>query len=248
MSIDLKQELAELSFITRAGNWLFLLLARMAEPLMFLSVLYVTAETVLPGLFKTPAFLGISSTCVIVLNTAPEVILPGCFMQAKTAPEGQGWLYRVMGVVFILLTFVTLAGFIWAFPASAISVIMFFRCAAGVLYSLIVRMTPQSFPVSSETPASIGEETMQIILGKLAKLDQLEQAIRGPVAITQEANETPLAIAETHETEVEQIDLSEQLERLLTLSPDITSREAAAIVGRPHSTVYRQLNKLKQTA
>src|SRR5437016_14567022 len=68
-----KQELATLAFITRGGNWLFLLLSRLAEPLMFLSVLYVIAETVLPGLFKAHILLGISSACSIVLNTAPEV-------------------------------------------------------------------------------------------------------------------------------------------------------------------------------
>ncbi len=139
----IRQELATLAFITRGGNWLFLLLSRLAEPLMFLSVLYVIAETVLPGLFKAHMLLDISSACIIVLNTAPEVILPGCFMQANQAPEGQAWMYKAMGCVFIGLTFITLASFIWSFPAGAVSVILFFRCAAGVLYSLLVRMTPQ---------------------------------------------------------------------------------------------------------
>jgi hypothetical protein len=138
-----KQELATLAFITRGGNWLFLLLSRLAEPLMFLSVLYVIAETVLPSLFKAHMLLGISSACIIVLNTAPEVILPGCFMQASMAEEDQAWMYKTMGSVFIGLTFITLASFIWEFPAGAVSVILFFRCAAGVLYSLLVRMTPQ---------------------------------------------------------------------------------------------------------
>jgi len=138
----IKEELVTLAFITRGGNWLFLLLSRLAEPLMFLSVLYVIAETVLPGLFKAHMLLGISNACIIILNTAPEVILPGCFMQSAQAPEGQAWMYKAMGWVFIGLTFITLASFIWQFPTGAVSVILFFRCAAGVLYSLLVRMTP----------------------------------------------------------------------------------------------------------
>ena len=145
----IKQELATLAFITRGGNWLFLLLSRLAEPLMFLSVLYVIAETVLPSLFKAHMLLGISSACIIILNTAPEVILPGCFMQANQAPEGQSWMYKAMGWAFIGLTFITLASFIWSFPLGAVSVILFFRCAAGVLYSLLVRMTPQRIDVMS---------------------------------------------------------------------------------------------------
>jgi hypothetical protein len=80
---------------------------------------------------------------IIILNIAPEVILPGCFMQAGMAEENRRWMYKTMGCVFIALTFVTLASFIWDFPAGAVSVILFFRCAAGVLYSLLVRMTPQ---------------------------------------------------------------------------------------------------------
>lgn len=138
-----KQELATLAFITRGGNWLFLLMSRLAEPFMFFSTLYVIAETVLPGLFKAPAYLQISSVSIIILNIAPEVILPGCFMQAGMAEENRQWMYKAMGCVFIALTFVTLASFIWDFPVGAVSVILFFRCAAGVLYSLLVRMTPQ---------------------------------------------------------------------------------------------------------
>src|SRR5947209_3324112 len=67
-----RQELATLAFITRGCNWLFLLLSRLAEPLMFLSTLYVIAETVLPGLFKAVTFIQISSVSMIILNIAPE--------------------------------------------------------------------------------------------------------------------------------------------------------------------------------
>ncbi len=139
----IRAELQSLAFITRAGNWLFLFMSRLAEPLMFFATLYVIAETVLPQLFKAATFAHISNVAIIVLNIAPEVILPGCFMLVGQVEEHQRWMYKAMGCVFILLTFVTLASFIWDFPAGAVSVILFFRCAAGVLYSLLVRMTPQ---------------------------------------------------------------------------------------------------------
>lgn len=138
-----RQELHSLAFITRGGNWLFLLLSRLAEPLMFLSVLYVIAETILPALFVSSLLMTLSRICLIILNLAPEIILPGCFMQAGLADKSQAWKFKSMGVVFLLLTFVTLASFIWQFPAGVVNVILFFRCSAGVLYSLLVRMTPQ---------------------------------------------------------------------------------------------------------
>src|SRR6266852_786090 len=164
----LRQELATLAFITRGGNWLFLFMSRLAEPMMFLSTLYVIAETVLPGLFKAAAFVQISSVSIIILNIAPEVILPGCFMQASMAEEQQRWMYKAMGVVFILLTFVTLASFIWDFPAGAVSVILFFRCAAGVLYSLLVRMTPQRF---EDRQAADMQEQVQHLTAELSRIE-----------------------------------------------------------------------------
>jgi hypothetical protein len=102
-------------------------------------------------------------------------------------------------------------------------------------------------PVSSETPAALSDETVQIILSKLEKLDQLEQALSQPLVVIQETPETPLALPETSETDVKQGSLKEQLERLLSIAPRTTSREAAEILGKPHSTVYRHLKQMKQT-
>jgi hypothetical protein len=158
----LRQELITLAFITRGGNWLFLFMSRLAEPLMFFATLYVIAETVLPQLFKAATFAGVSNVAIIVLNIAPELILPGCFLQAGMAAESQRWMYKSMGVVFMLLTFATLASFIWTAPAGVVSVILFFRCSAGVLYSLLVRMTPQQHqdgPNNQQHQAELDELT-----------------------------------------------------------------------------------------
>src|SRR5579875_3705510 len=116
---NVKQELSSLQCITRAGNWLFLLLSRLAEPLMFLSVLYVVSETVLPAIFKAPFFTGVSFASVIILNTAPEVIAPGAFIQARLNEDRR---YSAMGWAFIGLTFITLASFIWQFPDAVNSI------------------------------------------------------------------------------------------------------------------------------
>lgn len=181
-----------------------------------------------------------------------------------------------------------------------------------------------------ETPASINDETMQLILGKLARLDHIEQALSRPYNVIQEPGETQLAlpaqvgetleteletslklgmieqsmydaimsnpsdagellalsktmaldeftsvlkgrysqyesyitpqrvskvlayahsqkVLETDETEVETPTLQAQLEKLLSISPNITTRDAAAIIGRAPSTVGRHMLKMRQS-
>jgi hypothetical protein len=102
-----------------------------------------------------------------------------------------------------------------------------------------------------ETPSSLSDETVQLILSKLAKLDELEHTLaRGSVTIDQ-VSETPLALVETAgetgETEGDETSLHAQIRTLLGVKDDLSSREIATIVGRPHSTVYRHLAKVKQS-
>lgn len=102
----------------------------------------------------------------------------------------------------------------------------------------------------SETPATISDETMQLILAKLVKLDDLEHAITAQHQAIVIETETPIALLETpeivSETELDEPALDAQIATLLTINPDVSSRDAAVIVGRPHTTVYRVLNRMKQ--
>ncbi len=54
-------------------------------------------------------------------------------------------------------------------------------------------------------------------------------------------------VLETDETEVETPTLQAQLEKLLSISPNISTREAAAIIGRAPSTVGRHMLKMRQS-
>lgn len=110
---------------------------------------------------------------------------------------------------------------------------------------------------AGETPSAISDETVQLILAKLAKLDHLEQVLAARSVVVHEAPETPLALPETttqagetpetgNETEADESSLEAQIAALLSIKPDVSSREVAAIVGKPHSTVYRYLARVKQ--
>lgn len=106
------------------------------------------------------------------------------------------------------------------------------------------RETKDDSSETGVTQESISDEAMVAILGRLA------QAIAaGQVTIT-ESSETPLALPETRETESEtdvpEPALDEQIKALLEIRDDLPTREIAAIVGRPHTTVFRALNRVKQ--
>src|SRR5690242_6436287 len=70
--------LCELRFITAFFTWLFLLLSRLAEPLMTLSAIYIILCAGIPQ-WKLESLY---NTGVAVMIGSPEVILPGSFVLA----------------------------------------------------------------------------------------------------------------------------------------------------------------------
>jgi DNA-binding transcriptional ArsR family regulator len=104
-----------------------------------------------------------------------------------------------------------------------------------------IRFTDLSEDGAPETSTAISEETMQQVLANLAEFERWKQQLAsGDVPL--------LSSPDTDETTSDTDGLQAQLERLLSTAPDITVRDAAAIVGKPTSTVGRHLAKLRQTA
>src|SRR5487761_1452682 len=121
-------------------SWVFMLAARLAEPVMLLSVMYVIAEAGVPSLSSGL----LQDIAVVALSTAPEIILPGSFVvaaQARAAGDNKATLLYGMCWAFVALTTVTLAALFVLHPSSAImSIIMCARCAVGVGYSILIRV------------------------------------------------------------------------------------------------------------
>src|SRR5579872_6097832 len=81
-------------------SWLFMLAARLAEPVMLLSVMYVIAEAGVPSLGSVL----LQDIAVAALITAPEIILPGSFVvaaQARAAGDRKATLLYVMCWAFV---------------------------------------------------------------------------------------------------------------------------------------------------
>src|SRR5450631_1859430 len=87
---------------------------------MFVSSLFIIAETVIPGATTWPSIL--TNGTKMVMSLAPEIILPGCFQQAQFARHNgnvlKGKLLLCLCALFGLLTMVTLASFIWHFSGA----------------------------------------------------------------------------------------------------------------------------------
>ncbi len=157
-----------------------MLLSRLAEPCMLLAVLYVVVEAGIPVV----ATATLHNLAVAVMIAAPEIILPGAFVISKQAKE-HGQEYRPLLVIcwlFVLLTLITLVSlFVLHLDKETISIIMCFRCAAGVGYSILVRML-------SYKGLSINQEPLQTHIEQPAPFvitPELLETLRGLLAQTQ---------------------------------------------------------------
>jgi hypothetical protein len=132
--------ICELHFITAFFTWLFLLLSRLAEPLMTLSAIYIILCAGIPQ-WKLESLY---NTGVAVMIGAPEVILPGSFVlagQYSARGESRAKLLYWVSWFFVMLTFVTLGDlFLFHWPQDAVSVLMWGRCAVSISYSILLRV------------------------------------------------------------------------------------------------------------
>lgn len=139
------EELAALDFVTDGFSWFFMLLTRLAEPLMLLATLYVIAEAGVPSI----AVPGLHNLAIGIMITAPELILPGSFVVAKQATEHRRLLFFIC-FLFVGLTLLTLVSlFVWHLSGTNLAWLMCARCAVAVSYSVLMRVMNHGQAVQS---------------------------------------------------------------------------------------------------
>lgn len=324
-------------------EFLFRFVAKTSEPLLAAGLVISAADFLTKGILMrdNPSLtIAWAWTQALAIESSSGVVFVYALQSFKARDKVKGIAYVVLAVLLattggamllIQLLANTNGANESALPVQFIVLMAILRVTVSIAYVFLCRAKhirfsgpdDESNAAPGETSTSISEETVQVILSKLAKLDLLEQALTQPFTITQETGGTPLALAEsvgetpfklgmiersmydammdnpsdahelltlsesisldeftgvlkqrynqyasyitpqrvstvlayarsqkvleTSETEEEQTDLTAQIEKLLNISPDITSREAAAIVGKPHSTVYRHMARVKQS-
>ena len=209
-SIDWRQGFAELSFIPVASDWIELLASRLAQPLMFVSSLYIIAETVTPGLAAWSPFFNFSTRTAMSLG--PEIVLPGCFQQAQQArrdgKENKAGLLYALCTIFGVLTLLTFASFLWHFAGGIDNFILLVRCVSGVSYTIILKIekeqsvlvaqpvqpAAQSLPAHEDLAALIAQSVENAVAPLRTELRSVQRFVQSQTVRIEEIAQSPNAI------------------------------------------------------
>ena len=222
---QLLHAIQELQFISAFFSWFFMLLTRLAEPCMLLAVLYVVIEAGIPVV----ATATLHNLAVAVMIAAPEIILPGAFVISKQAKEHGQETRPLLAIcwLFVCLTLITLVSlFVLHLDREAISIIMCFRCAAGVGYSILVRMLSyKGLTINQEPKLPQPAQTAPFVL-----TPELVETLRSLLSqsqttVTEEREDTPLLITDGQEETNN--DNGQRVRAYLGEHPKATLREIA---------------------
>ncbi len=269
------QALQQLDFISWFFSWAFMLLSRLAEPLMTLSVLYVVIEAGIPQ-WAVPA---LHNAALAVMIAAPEVILPGAFVvaaQEKSRQSDKANLLFAVCWVFIVLTVITLASlFVLHLAGLQLSILMCCRCAVGVGYSVLIRVITHSgrgeqalapAPVAPaqapaiDTAAIVADITAQVTAQFEQRITDLQRTLSEQVqehakalAIAAAQPQSPVArqsvVPATKRTRpclVTGNGAKERIRQLLKEQPGISSRKAGPLCGISHTQANTYIKEIKQ--
>jgi hypothetical protein len=208
--MDKLKSFASLAWYDAFIEFLFKLAAKTSEPLLAIGIVYSAADVLSHG------HLGYGNqgvqnawaiTQALAIESSGGVVLVYGLQSMREKDTIKAWLYLPLSALLAIcggiMLFMQLSG--WEQQGNSPFMLGLFvlRCIVSVGYIYLCRtkhirftdLGNETAPVSSET---LSDETVQLILSKLAKLDHLEQAINRHVTIVPEP-ETPAQIPETTE-------------------------------------------------
>lgn len=138
------------------------ILARLSEPLMRYSTVYLALATALPIIHYDPLYNG----CIGIVVSTPEFVLVGALAIAENAVKSgnKKWgviLFLVCALLSIIMIATLVDIFIWSFPDIALKILNFSRCLTAVGFSIVLSKLGQ---VQEEEPLNVqsGSNLMQI--------------------------------------------------------------------------------------
>lgn len=258
------QNFLSLAWYDEAIEFLFRFVAKTSEPLLALGLVISAADFLSKGALMqaNPRLtMAWAWTQAIAIEASSGVVFVYALQSFRQHDKIKAWLYLVLSILLAvtggaMLLFQLIAN-TTGLQEQALPSVLFYAMASlrvlvSVSYVYLCRakhihftdLSDETTMAPGETAASISDETMQHILARLAKVDELERTIT-------EVRETPIALIGTgetvDETEVIEPALEAQISALLAVKNDLSSREIAVIVGKPHTTVYRTLARVKQS-
>jgi hypothetical protein len=228
----------ELQFISSFFSWFFMLLSRLAEPCMLLAVLYVVIEAGIPVV----ATATLHNLAVAVMIAAPEIILPGAFVISKQAKEHGQENRPLLAIcwLFVCLTLITLVSlFVLHLDREVISIIMCVRCAAGVGYSILVRMLSYKGLTESYEPQQIHTQQPAPLVLTPELLQEL-RVLLTQTTVSEERPETPQITETATGTDTDQPEIAEQQQRVTILFPIVPEEDRNKVIEAFKSGIPRR--------
>lgn len=253
------QRFLSLGWYDDAIEFLFRFVAKTSEPLLALGLVISAADFLSKGALmqaNPPLTMAWAWCQAVAIEASSGVVFVYALQSFKQQDKIKAWLYLILsvllaitgGAMLLFQLIATTTGLQEANLSPAVFYSMaVLRVLVSVSYVYLCRAKHIRFTdlqdVSSEIDTSVSDETMQLILGKLAKLDELERVIT-------EVRETPVALIGMSSVPSEMTDdemtLEAQITQALKDTPDLSTTELAAIVGVPRSTTYRVARQVKR--
>ncbi len=244
-------------------EFLFRFVAKTSEPLLAAGLVISAADFLSKGaLMRSNPELTYAWawTQAIAIEASSGVVFVYALQSFRQRDKVKAWVYLVLSVLLAItggamLMFQLIAN-TTGLQENSLPPVLFYslaglRVLVSISYVYLCRakhirftdLADETVSVPHNASTSISDETVQLILAKLAEANGHNQAVIA-------GSETPLALpetaGETGETAEDETSIQAQISALLAVKDDLSSREIATIVGRPHSTVYRHLSKVKQ--
>jgi hypothetical protein len=233
---------ASLAWYDACIEFLFKLAAKTSEPLLAIGIVYSAADVLSRG------HLGYGNqgvqnawaiTQALAIESSGGVVLVYGLQSLRERDYIKAWLYLPLSALLAIcggiMLFMQLSGWEQQGNSPFLLALFALRCIVSVGYIYLCRtkhirfsgLGSETAPVSSET---LSDETVQLILSKLAKLDHLEQAInRQNVTIVPEP-ETPAQIPETTSRTMPETEARDQPLALLPAVSGVSPEDVKSVV------------------
>ncbi len=199
---QLLKDFAALDWYEAFISFLVRFAAKTSEPLLALGLISSAANVLSRGLLAnnnvTLNLVWAVSQAVAMESSGGVVLVHG--LQARSdRDEVKAWLYFLLSTLLALagsvMLFMQLAG--WEQQGESALMLSLFALrglvSVGYIYLCRAKHLRLSGTVDEpQEPASLSDETMPLILSKLAKRDALEQALNAQVGVSDEPCEPPV--------------------------------------------------------
>jgi hypothetical protein len=239
-------------FITKAFDVVTVFLARIGEIALFLSTLYVIADVMQPLLLQA-LHANVYPIASIILSCMPEVVIVIAIITAIEHYKNKNRMgliiYSALSVLFGVLTTLALFSFVYGSNPTFLTVTLFLRCLASVLFSIVTRVYSMSEDNVTAATTNVTDVTESVTKSVTDVTNNALNVTIPATAVDNDANldSAYLQLQEQYAMELlaEQEELNnpptktEQIKELRRLYPNMANSDIAQQLNCSHTLVSR---------